>query len=117
MKVNLEDYYILSSIFLGDNLTITFQYSLDIHSRRVLELKEVIGFIDKRTTDQLVVLRIDEGGGSYPFDLSLRLQRPEVAEYQETFFFTDEKCVDFNFRACAKAIIFREWTEKDVWLR
>ena len=62
MKSNLEDYYILSSIFVANNLIITFQYSLDIHSRLVLELKEVVGFIDSRSTDQSVVLRIDESG-------------------------------------------------------
>src|ERR1700744_3727721 len=70
MRVNLEDYYILQKLFLGDNLIIIFQYSIDIHERRVLELKEIVGFIDQSTNEEIKTVRIDDGeGGSYPFDL------------------------------------------------
>jgi len=117
MRVNLEDYYILSSILLGSGLIITFQNSLDVHDRRVLEINEIVGFIDQRINDQFVILRIDDGGGSYPFDLSLRLRRREIATYSEVFFFTDIKEVDFSFRACAKSIILRGWEEEDSWLK
>jgi hypothetical protein len=88
MRVNLEDYYIISSICVGNNLVITFQHSLDIHNRLVLECKEVVGFIDHRNAGSTMILRIDEGGGSYPNDLSLRLQRPEISNYPEAFLFT-----------------------------
>lgn len=117
MRVNLEDYYILSGIFSGNDLVVTFQCSLDIHSRHVLECKEVVGFIDRRNGDEIVNLRIDKGGGSYPLDLSLRLQRPEISNYPEAFFFLDDKEVNFSFRVCAKNILFREWSEKDIWLK
>jgi hypothetical protein len=46
MRVNLEDYYILQKLYLGNHLTIIFQYNMDIHERRVLELTEVVGSID-----------------------------------------------------------------------
>jgi hypothetical protein len=117
MSINLEDYYILSRIFLGKNLVITFQNMTDIHSRRVLELIEVEGFIDQSTTDEIKTLRLDEEGGSYPHDLSIRLKRPEIMKFPEVFFFTDKDEVHFNFRACARKIHFREWLETDVWLK
>lgn len=120
MRVNLEDYYILQKLYLRNNLLIIFQYSMDIHERRVLELSEVVGFIDQTTNDEFKMLRVDEGeagGGSYPFDLSLRLQRPEISNFPEVFFFTDKEETHFGFRACAKRIHFREWTEKDIWLK
>jgi hypothetical protein len=117
MRVNLNDYHILSKISLGNNLTITFQSSIDIHDRRVLALKEVVGFIDQSVSEDLKSLRIDEGGGSYPYDLSIRLQNPEIMNFPEAFFFTDKEEVHFSFRVCAKTILFREWTEKDIWLK
>lgn len=117
MRVNLEDYYILQKLYLGNNMIIIFQYSMDVHKRRVLELNEVVGFIDQSTNDEYKTLRIDEEGGSYPFDLSLRLQRPEIENFSEAFLFTDEEETHFSFRACAKSIRFREWTEKDIWLK
>jgi hypothetical protein len=117
MRVNLKDYYILSKIFLGNILTITFQNSLHIHDRQVLELIEVVGFIDQSTSDELKRLRIDEGGCSYAHDLSLRVQSPEIMDFPEAFFFTAIEEVHFSFRACARTIRFRAWTEKDVWLK
>jgi hypothetical protein len=84
MRSNLENYYILEKLFLGNNLIIVFQYNMDIIERRVLKLTEVVGFIDKSDTDEFKTLRVDEGpGGSYPFDLSMRLQRPEITDFSE----------------------------------
>ena len=118
MRYNLEDYYILQKLYLGNNLIIVFQYSMDIHKRRVLDLTEVVGFIDQSVNDELKILRIDEEtGGSYPLDLSLRLQRPEIMNFSEAFIFSNKEESQFIFRACAKKICFREWTEKDIWLK
>jgi hypothetical protein len=117
MHVNLKDYYILSSVLLGNNMTTTFQSILDVHQRRVLECREVVGLIDQRKDNNIVSLRIDDGGGSYPLDLSLRLQKPEILDYPEAFFFLDENDVNFSFRVCARAFLFREWSEKDIWLK
>lgn len=117
MRVNLEDYYILSKITLGNSLLIFFQYSLDVHYRVVLELHDVAGVIDVSTSDNLKTLRIDDGGGSYAHDLSLRLKRPEIAHFTEVFFFQDKEEVNFSFRACARTAQFRECTEDDNWLK
>lgn len=110
MLINLENYYILSKMFSGTTLTITFQNRTNSLDRRVLELKDVAGFIDKSTNDELKLLRIDDEGNIYALDLSLQLKRPEIASFPEVLLFTDNQ-VSFNFRACAKAIHFREWVE------
>ena len=77
----------------------------------------MVGFIDDSTNEGLKILRIDEGGGSYPYDLSLRLKRADVKNFSEVFFFTDKDEIHFSFRACAETIQFRKWTEKDIWLK
>ena len=117
MKVNLDDYDIVSKIFLGTNLKIIFTNKVDANARKVLELKEVVGFIDNTGVgNSIQTLRLDEGGGSYNFDLSLRLQREQINSFPEVFLFVDKTCVNFCFRAVAKSIEFRDWTEKDKWL-
>jgi hypothetical protein len=106
--VHLEDNYILSRIYLGARLTITFQNRIDMNDRRVLELAELVGFIDQSTGDEAAFLHIDESGSSYTHDLSLRLQRPEIIDFPVVFLFTDPARTQFSFRACAKAVHFRE---------
>lgn len=117
MKTDLDNYEIISKIFLGTNLKIIFKNKIDAADKKVLELKEVVGFIDTTNrSNPIQTLRIDDGGSSYNFDLSLRLQRPEINGFPEVFIFADKACVDFTFRAVAKLIEFRDWTEKDKWL-
>lgn len=116
MDINLEDYYLRSKIFSGKNLIIIFQHKDDITERRVLELNEVVGFIDHADKAELVSLRIGEGS-SYAFDLSLRLDCEEIREFAEVLLFIAGAGSRFCFRACARNILFREWTENDIWLK
>jgi len=117
MKTDLDNYEIVSKIFLGTDLKIIFKNKIDITDKKVLELKEIVGFIDTTNRSNIIqTLRIDDGGGSYNFDLSLRLQRPEINDFPEVFIFVDKTCIDFTFRAAARSIEFRDWTEKDKWL-
>lgn len=117
MRINLENYNIHSRIYSGNTLLITFLNSMDVHDRFVVELTEVVGFIDQPDKDTLKGLRIDKGGGLYPHDLSLRLRRPEINGFPQLFFFIDKEEVHFSFRTCAKMIQCRKWTEKDIWLK
>ena len=117
MKIDLDEYEIVSKIFLGTNLKIIFKNCSNTTDRKVLELKEVAGFIEVIYANrQVQTLILNDEGGSYNFDLSLRLRRPEVAKFPEVFIFVDKTCVDFCFRAAAKSIEFRDWAEKDKWL-
>jgi hypothetical protein len=82
-----------------------------------LELRGVVGFIENTHAENPIkTLRLDEEGGSYNFDLSLRLQKPEIKNFPEVFIFVDTTCVNFCFRAVAEIINFRDWTTKDKWL-
>ena len=118
MKVNLERYKIVTKIFLGANLKIVFQSISNDKDLKVLELENLVGFLDSITSDrQIKILRLEEdGGSSYSFDLSLRLNKPLVENYSQVFIFTDENCTDFCFRAVAKLIEFRDWKINDKWL-
>lgn len=117
MKTDLDNYEIVSKIFLGTNLKIIFKNKIDSTDKKVLELKEAVGFIDTTSGSKIIrTLRLDDGGSSYNFDLSLRLQRPEIKDFPEVFIFADKTCIDFIFRAVAKSIEYRDWAEKDKWL-
>ncbi|HEY4787988.1 MAG TPA: hypothetical protein VIH57_18165 [Bacteroidales bacterium] len=116
MKVDLEKYDLVSKISLGVDLRLIFKNQYDQNERKVLQLDNVAGFIDLINTKKLKWLRVDDSG-SYSFDLSMRLKRPEIKDYKEVFLFTDSECNNFNFRAAAQQAEFRDWTEKDKWLK
>ena len=118
MKIDLDKYKIVSKILIGTNLKIVFQNINDDKDLKVLELKNLVGFLDSITADRRIkVLRLEEdGGGSYSFDLSLRLDKPEIENYSQVFIFIDENCTDFCFRAVAKLIEFRDWKINDNFL-
>ena len=117
MKVDLVKYDIVSKIFLGTDLRLTFQNRHDLNDKKLLQLDNVAGFIDLLDNKQLIWLRIDDNAGSYNFDLSMRLKRSEIKSFKEIFLFTDSECVNFSFRASAEQVIFRDWTENDKWLK
>jgi hypothetical protein len=117
MKVDLDGYKIVSKIFLGTNLKFVFQNLYDAADKKVLELMDIVGFIETAHAEQAIkTLRLDKEGGSYSFDLSLRLSKQEINNFPEVFIFVDTDCVSFCFRAVAKFIEFREWNVKDKWL-
>ena len=117
MKFNLENYTIASMIFLGNNLKLILISSNEQDANKVVELTEVVGFLETKVDGNLFWFRVNEGGSSYNFDLSLRLQRPEVKNFKEVFLFVDKACVNFTFRAAAKYVLFRDWSENDKWLQ
>lgn len=117
MHINLEDYDLRSKIFMGNHLLIIFQNKTDVNDRRVLELDEVVGYLDHSHKEELASLHIVNDGSSYSFDLSHRLNRAEINDFPEVLIFIAGAGGRFCFRACAKTIRFREWTENDVWLK
>jgi hypothetical protein len=118
MKIDVRNYKISGRVFFGDNLRLIFENKTAKESYRVLELKSVAGFFDHLSpTYDLVWIRFDEPGGVYNLDLSMRLQKPELENNREVFIFTDDNCVNFCFRCSASNAVFRDWTDKDKWLR
>jgi len=117
MTIEIDKYYLVSKILLGINLKLFLQNHLDNNDRKVLELKEVVGIIENSLNkEQLKILRIDDNGNSYAHDLSLRLQNAEIKTFKEVFIFTDANCVNYCFRASARSVDFRDWTQNDIWL-
>lgn len=117
MKVDIEKYKIGSKILLGTDLKFVFQNIYETTDIKILELKGLVGFIDNmHAGKEIKTLLLNAEGGSYNLDLSLRLQQPEINKFPEVFIFSDTACVDFCFRAVAKYIDFRDWTESDKWL-
>lgn len=94
MKTDIDKYRIVSKIFVGTNLKLFFQNNYETADRKILELKEVVGFIENVEPEKPIkTLRLDKEGGSYNLDLSLRLQRPEINNFPEVFIFIDTTCV------------------------
>jgi hypothetical protein len=117
MKVDICTYEIVSKILLGTNLKFVFKNLHDTTDQKILELKDVVGFIDNTHIEKTIkILRIDEEGGSYNLDLSLKLQKPEINNCPEVFIFSNTDCINFCFRAVARFIKFRDWNIKDKWL-
>jgi len=117
MKVDLDKYKVVSKILVETNLKYVFQHIYDTTDKKILELKGVVGFIENTNMEKVIkTLKLEEEGGSYNLDLSLRLHKSEINNFPEVFIFVDTTCVDFYFRAVAEFIDFRNWTEKDKWL-
>lgn len=102
---NIETYKIISKIYIGTTLKITFQHQNNPHDQKVLEFTELIACKDLLKEDSLFAIRImDET--SYTHDLSLQLKRPEVIKYLEAIIFINQEKSTFTFRGCAKHIVF-----------
>jgi hypothetical protein len=110
--MNISDYYIISKIFAGTTLYIIFQHKANAQDKQVLELKDVAGFIELPDNEAIMTLQIEEAS-FYASSLSTRLNQPEIATFQEAYIFTDEDNIQCSFRACARSIVFREWTAAD----
>jgi hypothetical protein len=118
MKYDITGYRVTSVNSYTDNLKVFMQYKNKTNETSVLELEGVIGYFDLSHHEKSVsCIRIDETGGSYNFDLSLRLDREEIKDYPEVFIFKDPKCVEFIFRAVAKTINFRKIESRDNWMK
>jgi len=117
MKVDLEKYDLVSKISLGNDLRLIFKNRHDQNDMKVLQLNNVVGFMDLIDNKNLSCLRVDDPGGSYNIDISMRLKRPEIKDYKEAFLFTDSECINFNFRVAAKQVEFRDWRENEKWLK
>lgn len=117
MKVDLQKYELVSKIACGGDLTLIFRHKQDKSGKKILQLDNAVGFFDLITKKDVVWLRVDEPGGSYTIDLSLRLDRPEIKGFQEIFLFTDSDGVEFCFRAVAEQVYFRNGTDNDKWLK
>ena len=100
---------------LDNRVKVLLRSDRNLQDSRILDLKGIVGIIDMTPkSDSISWVRIDEPGGSFAHDLSLRLKKKEIMNYPEVFVFKDEMCADFVFRAVAKTIDFRAPENDDV---
>ena len=115
MKHDISGYRLTSRVALGEKAKIFLQSIKDPEDVSVLDLDGVVGYFDSaRQSDPVACLCINDKGGSYNIDLSLRLRRPEIADYPEVLIFKDECCVDSVFRAAAKSANFQQLDKSDI---
>jgi hypothetical protein len=118
MKYDISNYQVTSRTVFGDKAKLFLQSKNNSEDVRVLELDGVVGYFDcTQKSDLISCLRIDDKGGSYNIDLSMRLRRQEIVEYPEVFIFKDQDCVSFVFRAVAKSIKYRRLEKRDNWMK
>ncbi len=118
MKFEMDGYEIVSKIFLGNDLKLIFKKLNDDKNLKVLELNGLVGFLENNKINKKIkILSLDyDGGGSYNFDLAIRLQNKEIQNYSTAFIFLDEDTSIVYLSAVAKSIKFRDWNIKDKWL-
>jgi len=118
MKVDITNYRCVHRRLAGSQFTIFFENREDKQDVKTLQVDEVAGFLDDTDPSETYsVIRIDERGGSYNLDLSMRLSRPEIAQWKEAFIFRDPHCVDFALRVAGRQVTWRDFKKEDQWLR
>ena len=117
MKYDVSNYRVISRTAFGDKVKVFLQSTNNPKDVCVLDLDGVVGYFDlTQKSDLIACLRIDDKGGSYNIDLSMRMRRREIAEYPEVFIFKDQDCVSIVFRAVAKSIKYRQLAKRDNWM-
>lgn len=115
MKTELFNYKIGYKNFLGNILQIMFVNTANSNDKKILVLNDLVGFIDTLSNDsQMTFLRIDYNGGSYNFELAIKLGQMEINDFPELFIFTDSNCHICRFRAVARHIEFRDLNDSDT---
>lgn len=109
MKIDVTNFILLGKRLTGSVLKLFFQDINDNQKQKVLELENVIAFIDSITTERFQDIVIDEAG-VYGADISMRLQQPEVNEYSEVLIIANSDCV---YRGLAKKVCWRDFESSD----
>lgn len=105
--LDLSDYKLSSILFLDGKLSISFQSHDKSKSDVSIHLLNTVAFRDWIGNHSLASLRIDDAG-SFGFDVSLHLQRPEVKSFMELFVFSDSQKPEILFRAIAEQITVKQ---------
>ena len=117
-KYDVREFRVDSTIALGDKVRVILISKTKAYEVCILDLSEVAGYLNNtHETDSIDCIRIDEPGGVYCFDISLRLNRKEVQEYPEVFIFKEGEIPNIVFRAVAKDIQFKILENGDQSLR
>ena len=104
ISINVSNFTLHSIYFSGDELSITFFLRNCSKNGFTVRLKNTVSYFDWTMNKKLRLLKIDDEGGSFAQDISLNLQRPELANYDQLFIFEDADEIKVAFMALAENI-------------
>ena len=91
MKTNIEKYNFTCKRLTGDKLKLFFVNKENINEIKILELINVVAFIESDNISESNFINIIDKCGSYGMDISMKLNRPEIINYQEVVIYNDKK--------------------------
>ena len=104
ISINVSNYTLHSIYYTGDELSITFLLKNIDKNGFTVKLRNTVSYFDWTMNKKLRLLKIDDQGGSFATEISLNLQRPELAGYDQLFLFEDADEVKIAFMAIAENI-------------
>ena len=99
---NIAEPILEKILFLDKTLTFLFK-TVDEASIKI-HLHDVAAYDFNMQAKTLTLLRVDGDGGTYGFDIALRLGNPELKDYMVLYLFEDESHTGFLFRGLARRI-------------
>lgn len=114
MPEDISTYALLSKRLTGQTLKIFFRTGNTTGPSKVLEMVNVVAFIDNGLSSASTTLILDiNTAGSYGTDTAMQLKRPEISHFKEVFLFTDTALTNCLFRGLAAYIEWRSFNEQD----
>ena len=101
---------------LNQNLGIKFIKRENDREGFVVRLQKVIAYNGSLEKHKFSLIRIDEDGGSYALNVSIRVKVPAVAKYMVVYFFEEKYDIPI-FRAVAEKIdiSYFDDAETSIW--
>jgi hypothetical protein len=98
--------------FAGSNMKLFFGSKDSTAAQKVLVLYNVVAFIENEVENiDCYLLQTRDGGSVYGLDMSMRLKKPQYADFIETFLFANKEGPDIAFRALSEKI---KWCNFDT---
>jgi hypothetical protein len=104
ISINVSNFTLHSIYYTGSELCLTFFLRNNGKNGFTVKLKNTVTYFDWTMNKKLRLLKIEDEGGSFAQDISLNLQRPELANYDQLFLFEDAEEVKVAFLALAEHI-------------
>lgn len=103
---DIRVYKLVNKRLTGATLKLFFE---NAEEKKVLELINIVSFIDKTHIGQdNFVLDARHGGSIYGWDVSVRLNRPEVKNFYDVFLHSKTEGEYSPFRALAEKVNWRD---------
>jgi hypothetical protein len=97
ISINVSNFTLHSIYYTGSELCLTFFLRNNGKNGFTVKLTNTVSYFDWTMNKKLRLLKIDDDNGSFAREMSLNLQKPELANYDQLYLFedTDEMKVAF----------------------